>query len=51
MSKQTGGNLRSEATAFTDLTKKLLAVPKKEIDAQKAKYEKDKERKNEKRAK
>jgi hypothetical protein len=40
---------QSEANAFTDLTKKLLAVPKKEIDAQKAKYEKGKERKNEKR--
>jgi hypothetical protein len=49
MSKQTSGNLRSEATAFTDLTKKLLAVPKKEIDKEKAKY--DKQREKEKRSK
>jgi hypothetical protein len=51
MRKQTESELHSEAHAFTDLTKKLLAVPKKEIDAQKAKYNRSKERKNEKRAK
>ncbi len=51
MRKQTESELQSESRAFTDLAKKLLAVPKKEIDAQKAKYEKSKERKNEKRAK
>lgn len=51
MRKQTESELHNEANAFTELTKKLLAVPKKEIDDQKAKYEKNKERKNEKRAK
>jgi hypothetical protein len=51
MRKQTENELQSEANAFTNLTRKLLAVPKKEIDDQKAKYDKGKERKNEKRAK
>ena len=40
---------QTEAQTFTDLTRRLLAVPKKEIDAQKAKYEKQKGKKNEKR--
>jgi hypothetical protein len=45
MKDQTG----TEARAFTELTKKLLAVPKKEIDKEKAKY--DKKRDKEKRSK
>lgn len=44
MRKQAEGNLQSEADAFTDLTRKLLAVPKKEVDKEKAKYEKQREK-------
>lgn len=51
MSRQPPAEPRSEADAFTDLTKKLLSVPKKEVDAEKAKYERQKVRKNEKRTK
>lgn len=51
MRKQANGGMRSEANAFTDLTKRLLAVPKKEVDNEKAKYEKKKRHENEKRAK
>lgn len=49
MRKQADRELQSESRAFNELTKKLLAVPKKEIDKEKAKYEKKRE--NEKRAK
>jgi hypothetical protein len=49
MRKQTDSDLRSEANAFTDLARKLLAVPKKEVNKEKAKYEKQRE--NKKRAK
>lgn len=49
MRKQSDGELQSEAKSFADLTKKLLAVPKKEIDNEKARYEK--ERTKEKRGK
>jgi hypothetical protein len=33
----------TESRAFTELTKKLLAVPKEEVDKEKAKYEKQRE--------
>lgn len=49
MRKQTEPALQSESHAFVELTKKLLAVPKKEIDKEKAKY--DKQREKEKRSK
>ena len=49
MRKETDTNNQTEARAFTELTKKLLAVPKKEIDKEKAKY--DKRREKEKRGK
>ncbi len=48
MKKQTS-KPPTEAATFTDLTRKLLAVPKKEVDAEKAKYEKQKEREKGKR--
>ncbi|HEY0077926.1 MAG TPA: hypothetical protein VGB73_04710 [Pyrinomonadaceae bacterium] len=51
MNKQAQTEPRSEADTFTELTRKLLAVPKKEVDKEKAKYEKKKARENEKRAK
>jgi hypothetical protein len=51
MRKEAGEKQSDEALAFTDLTRRLLAVPKREVDAKKAEYEKQKERKNEKRAK
>jgi hypothetical protein len=44
MRKQTESKTRSEADAFTDLTRRLLAVPKKEVDKEKAKYEKRREK-------
>jgi len=50
MKKQTTGKNQTEAETFVEFTRKILAVPKKEIDAAKAKYEKQKKRKNEKRA-
>lgn len=34
----------AEAEAFTKLTKTLLSVPKKEVDEQRAKYEKQREK-------
>jgi hypothetical protein len=49
MKKQTN-KPQTEAEAFVEFTRKILAVPKKEIDAEKAKYEKQRKRKNEKRA-
>jgi hypothetical protein len=49
MSKQNESELQSESRAFTELTRKLLAVPKKEVYKEKAKYEAKKQ--NEKRAK
>lgn len=51
MRKQAAPKQSDEALAFIDMTRKLLAVPKREVDAKKAEYEKQKERKNEKRAK
>lgn len=42
--------LSDEARAFTELTRNLLSVPKKEIDEKKAQYEKQKEREKGKRA-
>jgi hypothetical protein len=44
MRKQTESELQSESRAFVELTKKLLAVPKKEIDKEKAKYEKQRDK-------
>jgi hypothetical protein len=44
MEKQTGNTSQDEAHAFTELTRKLLAVPKKEVDKEKAKYEKRREK-------
>ncbi len=49
MKKQTDGDLHGEGNAFTELTRKLLAVPKKEVDKEKAKYEKKKQHEKEKR--
>jgi hypothetical protein len=49
MSKQTQNTQPSEYDTFKGLTRNLLAVPKKEVDKEKAKYEKKKQ--NEKRAK
>lgn len=49
MRKQTEPELQNDARAFTELTRKLLAVPKKEIDKEKAKYESKKEREKKKR--
>ena len=40
MAKQTTTE-SAEFKAFRDFTKKLLAVPKKEIDQQKTRYEKE----------
>lgn len=37
---------REEFKRFEDFTKRLMAVPKKEIDQQKAKYEKQKNAKS-----
>ncbi len=51
MRKQAEAKQSDEALAFIDMTRRLLAVPKREVDAKKAEYEKRKERKNEKRAK
>jgi len=51
MSGQAHTKPQSEADAFTDLTKKLLSVPKKEVDTERAKYEKQKGREKEKRTK
>ncbi len=42
---------QDESETFKELARKLLAVPKKEVDKEKAKYEKKKARENEKRAK
>ncbi len=50
MSKQPERIERDEARTFTEFVKKLLAVPKKEIDKEKAKYDKKRQRENEKRA-
>lgn len=44
MRKQSESELQREARAFTELTKKLLAVPKREVDKEKAKYEKQREK-------
>jgi len=49
MRKQT--EPQSEADTFTEFTKKLLAVPKKEIDKRQEEYKRKKEREKEKRAK
>ena len=49
MRKQT--EPRSEADTFKDFTRRLLAVPKKEIDKKQEEYKRMKEREKEKRAK
>ncbi|HVG29012.1 MAG TPA: hypothetical protein VM864_04760 [Pyrinomonadaceae bacterium] len=49
MKKQTSEKSQTEAETFVEFTRKILAVPKKEIDAEKVKYEKERKRKNEKR--
>lgn len=51
MRKQPERELRGEAQNFVDLARKLLSVPKKEVDEQRAKYEKGKQHKDEKRTK
>ena len=51
MRKQPEREVRGEAQTFVDLARKLIAVPKKEVDEQKARYEKGKQRKDEKRTK
>lgn len=51
MRKQAEPKQSDEALKFANFTRRILAVPKKEIDAEKAKYEKQKGRKNEKWAK
>ena len=40
---------QTEAEAFTNLARKLLAVPKKEVDEKKVGYQKQKEREKGKR--
>jgi hypothetical protein len=42
MKRETSSTTSPEFTRFKDLTKRLIAVPKKEIDNKKAKYEHDK---------
>lgn len=49
MRKQAEAKQSDEALAFIEMTRKLLAVPKREVDAKKADYEKQKGRKSEKR--
>jgi hypothetical protein len=49
MKKEAEAKQSDEALAFTNLAKHLLAVPKKEVDKEKAKY--DKGREKEKRSK
>jgi hypothetical protein len=44
MRKQSESDLQSEANTFIEFTRKLLAVPKKEVDKEKAKYEKQREK-------
>ena len=44
MKKQMQDKQESEAETFTEFTKKLLAVPKKEIDKEKARYEKQRDK-------
>lgn len=51
MRKQRDAMPSEEGLAFASLTKKLLAVPKQEIDKKRAEHEKQKKHKNEKRAK
>lgn len=51
MRNQTRTRPRAEAQAFTDLAKKLLSVPKKEVDEQRAKYEEQREKEKGKRTK
>lgn len=51
MKKQTNTKAQTEAETFVEFTRKILAVPKKEIDTEKAKYEREKARKNGRRAK
>lgn len=51
MNKHPRPEPRTEAEAFTELTKRLLSVPKKEVDEQRAKYEKQRESGKEKRTK
>ncbi len=51
MRKQAEREARGEAQTFVDLARKLIAVPKKEIDEQKARYDKEKQHKDEKRTK
>jgi hypothetical protein len=51
MRKQPEAKQSDEALAFTNLAKNLLAVPKREVDKKKEEYERQKERKNEKRTK
>lgn len=41
---------QTEADTFTELARKLLAVPKKEVDEKKAEYERQKAREKGKRA-
>lgn len=49
MRKQREPELQGEARAFIDFTRKLLAVPKKEIDEKKAEYDRKKTREKKKR--
>ena len=51
MKKQAEPELQNEARAFVEFAKNILAVPKKEVDEQRTKYEKKKEREKEKRTK
>jgi hypothetical protein len=51
MSKEADSKSPNEGDTFTEFTKKLLAVPKKEIDAEKAKHERNKELEKGKRGK
>lgn len=45
MNKQTQGKQSEEFRNFRELTEKLIAVPKKEIDQKKAAYEQKKKEK------
>jgi hypothetical protein len=51
MKKEPHTEPRSEADAFKEFTKRLLAVPKKEIDKKQEEYKRKREREKEKRAK
>lgn len=51
MNKASSVKSHDEAHAFTELTKNLLSVPKKEIDERRDRYEKTKKRESVKQSK